>query len=301
MGDHSASGEDEGRIHRAPSDDGTVIAGRVVGDGPPLVFFHGGLTDGDLAWERMLDHVADRFTCYLPSMRGMGLSEDHDDQRPERHMEDLATFVDSIGEPVGLIGHSTGAYYGFGAIQRDANVIAMAAYEPAVFEFWEEGDDAERFYEAVVGMGEAVADGRLADGARSFLSAVSNDRELSQMDSHGVFEEVGPYVPKLLDVLDQAAETEAPNPNDPTQLAHVTVPVLLCYGAETTTAHTDSVYYLDEQLPDSRVHEIPDVGHMAPEIEPGALANRIDSFFADEFGLDGDRIESEADVTEMQR
>ena len=117
----------------------------------------------------------------------------------------------------------------------------------------------------------------------------------------GVFEEVGPYVPKLLEVLDQALESEAPNPNDPAQLAHVTIPVLLCYGAATTTAHTDSVYYLDEQLPDSRVQEIPDVGHMAPEIEPQPLANRIVEFFVDEFGLDGDRIESEADVTEMQR
>jgi len=300
MGDHSAPGEDEERIHRATSDDGTVIAGRVHGDGPPLVFFHGGLTDGDLAWEKMLPSVTDRFTCYLPSMRGTGLSDDHDDQRPERHMEDLAAFVDSIDEPVGLIGHSTGAYYGFGAIQRGANVTAMAAYEPAVFEFWEDGDDAERFHDAVVGMGEAAADGRFADGARSFLSAVSNEREMAHMESHGVFEDVGPYVPKLLEVLDQALESAAPNPNDPAQLAHVTIPVLLCFGAVTTTAHTDSVYYLDEQLPDSRVQEIPDVGHMAPEIEPEPLANRIVEFFVDERGLDGDRSDSRADVSEVQ-
>ena len=274
----------EGRIHRATSDDGTEIVGRVHGDGPPLVFFHGGLTDGDLAWSGMCPFLSDRFTCYLPSMRGTGLSEDHEDQRPERHVEDLAAFIDSIGEPVGLVGHSTGGYYGFGAVERGAPVTAMAAYEPPVFAFWEAGEDAERFEAAVVGMGEAVAEGRLASGARSFLSGVSNEREMSTMAEAGVFEDVGKYAPKLLQVLEQAPQTEAPDPNDPEELSRVTVPVLLAYGSESTTAHRESVGYLDERLPDSRVREIPGVGHMAPELEPKLVADKLAEFFADEAG-----------------
>ena len=277
----SSTGE---RIHRATSDDGTEIAGRVHGDGPPLVFFHGGLTDGDLAWGGMCPFLTDRFTCYLPSMRGTGLSEDHEDQRPERHVEDLAAFIDSVGEPVGLVGHSTGGYYGFGAVERGADVTAMATYEPAVFQFWEEGEDAERFEEAVVGMGQAAAEGRLADGARSFLGAVSNEREMSTMAEEGVYGDVGQYVPKLLQVLEQTPETEAPDPNDPAELERVTIPVLLLYGSRSTTAHIESVHWLDEQLEESVVCGIPEVGHMAPEVDPALVADELVEFFADELG-----------------
>ena len=274
----------EERIHRATSNDGTEIAGRVHGEGPPLVFFHGGLSDGDLAWSKMLPFLTDRFTCYLPSMRGTGLSEDHEDQRPERHVEDLTAFIDSVGEPVGLIGHSTGGYYGFGAVERGADVTAMATYEPAVFQFWEEGDDAERFEEAVAGMGHAAATGRLVDGARSFLSAVSNQREMSTMAEEGVFEDVGQYVPKLLQVLEQAPETEAPDCNDLAELERVTIPVLLLYGSRSTTAHIESVHWLGEQLAESSVCEISGVGHMAPELDPELVADELVEFFADELG-----------------
>lgn len=275
---------DEERIHRASSDDGTEIAGHVHGEGPPLVFFHGGLTDGDKSWEGMLPFLTERFTCYLPSMRGTGLSEDHDDQRPERHCEDLAAFIDSIGEPVGLVGHSTGGYYGFGAVERGAAVAAMAAYEPPVFEFWEEGEDAERFQEAVVAMGEAAAEGRLTDGARSFLRAVSNEREMDMMERSGVFEDVGPYAPTLLQVLEQAPETEAPDPNDPSELSRVTIPVLLAYGSQSTAAHADSVSYLEGHLPNTQVREIPDLGHMAPELKPEPVADELIEFFTHELG-----------------
>jgi pimeloyl-ACP methyl ester carboxylesterase len=50
------------RMHRAVSADGTEIAGRVSGDGPPLVLVHSVPHDGDLAWEAMLPHLTDRFT-----------------------------------------------------------------------------------------------------------------------------------------------------------------------------------------------------------------------------------------------
>lgn len=158
----------------------------------------------------------------------------------------------------------------------------MAAYEPAVFEFWEEGADAERYHEAVVRMGDAATEGRMADGARELLSVFSNDDELAAMEEEGHFEHVGQYVPKVLQIFEQAPETEAPSPNDPSELSRITIPVLLLYGSETTTAHTDSVYYLDEQLPDSQIREIDDIGHMAPELGSEAVAEAIVEFFDDQ-------------------
>ena len=120
----------EERIHRAVSADGTEIAGRVRGQGPPLVLVHGGIGDGEIAWEALLPHLTDRFTCYLPSTRGRGLSADNPDHSPPRLEEDVTAFVDSIGEPVCLVGWSGSGAWVLGAAARSASVAAVAAYEP---------------------------------------------------------------------------------------------------------------------------------------------------------------------------
>ncbi len=77
------------RIHRAVSADGTEIVGRVQGQGPPLVLVHAPVHDGDMAWEALLPHLTDRFTCYLPSLRGRGLSGDNPDHSaPRSHFQE---------------------------------------------------------------------------------------------------------------------------------------------------------------------------------------------------------------------
>ncbi len=43
----------ESRTHRAISDDGTEIARRVQGQGPPLVLVHRGLGDGEFSFRFM--------------------------------------------------------------------------------------------------------------------------------------------------------------------------------------------------------------------------------------------------------
>ena len=88
------------QIHRTISNYGTEIAGRVQGQGPPLVLVHGPVHDGDIAWQALLPHLTNRFTCYLPSLRGRELSGDNPDHSPPRFQEDVNAFVESIGKPV---------------------------------------------------------------------------------------------------------------------------------------------------------------------------------------------------------
>lgn len=105
---------DEDRIHRAVWEDGTQIVGRVQGHGPPIVLVHGGLGDGEVSWRFMLPFLVDPFTCYMMSTRGRGLSGEHPDHSRQRHFEDVAAFVESIGEPAGVFGHSAGAVWALG-------------------------------------------------------------------------------------------------------------------------------------------------------------------------------------------
>ena len=55
------------RTHYVTTTDGVTIGGTVHGQGPPLVFVHGMLADGDTDWQALLPHLTGRFTCYLPS------------------------------------------------------------------------------------------------------------------------------------------------------------------------------------------------------------------------------------------
>ena len=65
------------------------------------------------------------------STRGRGLSSDNTDHSRERQFEDVAAFVESIGEPVGLFGHSSGAIWALGgAALSPASVRGLAVYEP---------------------------------------------------------------------------------------------------------------------------------------------------------------------------
>src|ERR687898_924395 len=176
------------RIHRAVSADGTEIAGRVRGRGPALVLTHGGIGDGDIAWEALLPHLTDRFTYYLPSTRGRGLSADNPDHSPPRLEEDVAAFVDSIGEPVCLVGWSGSGAWVLGAAAHSDSVAAVTIYEPGVIGVGGE-DDVARFGAAMQQVGAAAADGRLLDAAHAFLLGICTDNEIAALEETPFYEQ----------------------------------------------------------------------------------------------------------------
>jgi pimeloyl-ACP methyl ester carboxylesterase len=151
------------RIHRTKSADGTEIAGRVVGDGPPLVLVHGAMFDGDTAWAGVLPHLTDRFTCFLPSTRGKGLSGSSTDSAVQRLVEDVTAVVDSIGEPVGVAGWSQGATFTLGAAAQSDAVSAAAGHEPPVLETLDE-EGSDRFARTVTRMAEYAGQGQSGGG-----------------------------------------------------------------------------------------------------------------------------------------
>ena len=84
-----------GRVQVAISADGTEIVGRVPGQ-DALVLIHGALGDGEVAYEALVPHLADRFTCY--NTRGRGLSGRQSGPLTPRLEEDVTALVDSIND-----------------------------------------------------------------------------------------------------------------------------------------------------------------------------------------------------------
>ena len=200
------------RTHYVTTTDGVTIGGTVHGQGPPLVFVHGMLADGDTDWQALLPHLTGRFTCYLPSLRGRGLSGDHPDLSPGRMVDDILAYVDSIEAPTGLVGWSSGAYLAVtvAAAQPDA-VDAVAPFEPGVLSLMDDQEQAV-FGSAAVRMGELAAEGRLTAAARAFAGWPFNDEEIAMAEDAGYFEAAGRYVPNLLNLLQQWGRIRRPNP-----------------------------------------------------------------------------------------
>lgn len=113
------------------SKDGTAIAWYRTGDGPPLVLVHGTSADHS-RWNTVLGPLTERFSVYTIDRRGRGGSGDTEPYAIEREFEDVAAVLDSIAEPVDLLGHSHGALCSLHAARLTDNIAKLVLYEPPI-------------------------------------------------------------------------------------------------------------------------------------------------------------------------
>jgi pimeloyl-ACP methyl ester carboxylesterase len=266
------------RTHYVTTSDGVTIGGTVHGEGPPLVFLQGVIGDGDLDWIRVVGHLAGQFTCHLPNLRGRGLSSDHHDLSPGRIIADVLAYVDSIGERTGLVGWSGGGTFALAAVARSDVVTGVAPFEPGILSL------ADEHVQAVIGnavarTGELAARGEPTAAVRAFAGFPFNDKEIATVEDTGYFEAASRYVPKLLNLLRQAMESEDPGA-DPAVLGAIQAPVVVLLGSDTKPFFTASARYVTDHVPNARIQEIPGAGHAAPLTHPEALAKAVTEFFA---------------------
>jgi pimeloyl-ACP methyl ester carboxylesterase len=267
------------RTHYVTTTDGVTIGGTVHGEGPPLVFLQGVIGDGDIDWGSTAGHLTDRFTCHLPSLRGRGLSSDHSDLSTPRIIEDCLTYVESLGQPVGLVGWSGGGAWALAVAARSDAVAAVAPFEPGMLSL------ADESVQAVIGnavgrTAELAAEGKLSAAARAFAGFPFYDEEIAVADAAGYFEAAGRYVPSLLNLLQQAMTQEGPVPDDPAVLAAIKVPVAVLLGSGTKPFFTVSARHVVDHVANAQVREIAGAGHAGPVTHPEELAESLREFFA---------------------
>jgi pimeloyl-ACP methyl ester carboxylesterase len=270
---------DEGRTHHTTTTDGITIAGSVHGQGPPLVFVHGILGDGDSDWQGLLPHVADRYTCHLPSTRGRGLSDDHPDHGRGRLVEDIVAYVDSLGEPTGMVGFSSGGGMTLAAAVQAEAVNAVAVYEPALTALLDERQHGA-FRDTVVRVGELASEGDLTAAARAWAGFVFHDHEVARMADAGYLELAARSIPALLNDIQQGLQSEGPDPADPALLGGLSMPLLVLRGPDTALPwFTTCVQHVADHVPDATVRELPGAGHGAPLTVPEPLGTAVAGFF----------------------
>ncbi|MFJ3935645.1 alpha/beta fold hydrolase [Streptomyces parvus] len=116
-------------MDRILSADGTPIAYRRQGEGPPLVLVGGALsvaaTDAALA-----ALLAPRFTVITYDRRGRGASGDTGRPAVAREVEDLAAVVGAAGPGTSVFGMSSGGALALEAAAAGLPVELLAVYEP---------------------------------------------------------------------------------------------------------------------------------------------------------------------------
>jgi pimeloyl-ACP methyl ester carboxylesterase len=258
------------RIHVATSADGTMIAARVHGSGPPLVFVHGGPGDGEGSFQSLIPLLARHFSCYAMSTRGRALSADSPDHSRERLIEDIRAMLVSVAAPVAILAHSSGVPLAMEAAATSRAVAALVAFEPTLRDL-ADGETRAQGEAAVAKIRQAVEEGRPNDGARVFFEdlGLANEEELPVLAQAGVFEGVAANVAVTLQEIDQSG---LPQLSDMAVLDRLSMPVLVLYGSRTHPFYTSVVRYLQKRAPRFEFCEIPEVGHLAPQLAPEPVA-----------------------------
>lgn len=128
--------------------DGTRIAVRVAGEGPPLVLLHG-FPQNHRCWLPLLPALAARHRCVLPDLRGYGDSgapaddAGHETYAKRRMALDVVAVLDALGiERAHVAGHDRGARVAYRlALDHPGRVDRLAILEVVpTAAFWDAWD-----------------------------------------------------------------------------------------------------------------------------------------------------------------
>lgn len=236
--------------------DGTQIAYRRGGEGPPLVLIHGTAADHS-RWAPVLPAFEQHFTVYAVDRRGRGGSGDLDGYAIEREFEDVAAVADSLEEPVNLLGHSYGGLCALEAALLTENVGKLVLYDPGIEVAGEEISSHE-----VVERLEAL----LAEGDRDGVV------ETTMREVAGLPPEVVEYM-RSLPVWRARLDAAHTIPRelravkayrfDPERFENLGIPALVLNGGDSPAALRKAADAVDEALPDSHSVVMPGQGHSA--------------------------------------
>ncbi|MXV61882.1 alpha/beta fold hydrolase [Natronorubrum sp. JWXQ-INN-674] len=257
------------------SPDGTEIAYKRTGSGPPLVLVHGADVDHRF-WDvsGVRESLAEHHTVYAMDCRGHGESEYLGEFELEQEFEDIVAVVDSVDEPVHLVGESGGAFFSLEAALRTDNVRTLTLHEPPVPGF--EDARAREGFETMVAM---LDEGNRDRALSTFLEGPAGVtlEEVEQLRNHPIWPEyVETFIETVIPKIE--AEAEADYQFDPDRFAQLTVPTLLLAASETAEWLLDATNAVADALPNARVVSIDGYGH-------GAVASAPDWFTSEVLGF----------------
>jgi pimeloyl-ACP methyl ester carboxylesterase len=265
------NGEEQFAMAKLTSVDGTTIAYSRSGAGPPLVLVHG--TSGSSArWISVLPLLQDQFSVYTVDRRGYGQSGDGDRYALEREFEDIAAIVDSIQEPVNLLGHSYGALCCLGAALLTPNLRRLILYEPLI-----RLTSASLYSEGVIERLQARLDAGDREGVLTILF-----RELAEMtrEEHEGLRALPNWPARLASAHAVPRETRAEDQYEfrAEAFRNLRVPTLLLLGGDSPKSFKQVTESLAAALPNGRIAILHGQRHLAMNTAPDLFLHGLRTF-----------------------
>ena len=261
---------DEGeKMETVTSPDGTEIAYKRTGSGPPLVFVHGSWSSHH-DWDDVVPGFAESFHVVAYDRRGHSRSERSPAQVTiDDHADDLGELIERLGlAPAWVVGNSFGASIALRLAARHAVLLhGVIAHEPPLFDLISDDPDLAPLVEEDEKMTATVAD-RIASGdheggARRFIEFELGPESWSQL-SPDIRATLVENAPAFLD--------EARDPDqyafDPAWLTEFHRPVMLTMGSEGSPTYAGVVSRLADALPVVEVARFEGAGHIPHMTHP---------------------------------
>ena len=233
--------------------DGARIAASTSGAGPDLVLIHAGVADQRM-WEPLVDRVADRFRVTRYDLREFGATEYGPE--PFSHRRDLEQLLAALQiERPTLVGASYGGQVALDAAGLASRLVLLDTALP-------DHDWSERIraFGAAEDAALEAGDVGLAVEVNVEMWAgpdAANQALVREMQARA-FE------------LQLAAEPEQ-EPFD-IRPAEIAIPVDVVYGERDVEDFIAIARRLADEIPDAKLHAIPDAGHLPALEQPDAVA-----------------------------
>ncbi|MAQ15872.1 MAG: alpha/beta hydrolase [Sandaracinus sp.] len=244
---------------------GHEIALRTLGpeDGPPVLFLHSSGMSGR-QWRGYARDAAERgYRVHLPDYIGCGGSEPWRGGGSFHFLADLRAMdelIRRIGQPVGLVGHSYGAFLAIQlATTLRESIAALVVYEPVAWGVLYEQAEGDAFHQEQLDLGFFDdANG----GSESWMKAF-----VEWWSGPGAWEAIGPNGRaqmmksgrKTFEEVRSLGEDQTPA----LHYATITAPTLVMNGARSPIYARQAAERLTEVIPGAARQEI-DAGHLAP-------------------------------------
>jgi pimeloyl-ACP methyl ester carboxylesterase len=231
---------------------------------------HGSTAD-HRRWSSILPKFELHFTVYAMDRRGRGGSGDSPDYHILREAEDVAALIESIGEPVSVLGHSYGALCSLEAALLTDKIDKLILYEPPV-------PTGLPMYSPDFPdqMKALIERGQLEAALEMFIleEVKMPQNEFVVYRQHPMWKERIKIVPTVLRemVIDRIYRFDA------AKFANFHVPTLLLLGSDSPPIFRNAIETLDAALPDARVVILPGQQHIAMDTNPELFVREVLGF-----------------------